>query len=185
MKIKSGKISETEVLKNQDSKTEYHTIVLRGLPYKVKKAMLKEFFKPLKLDSIRLPPKIKGVAYIGFKNKCDAEQCLIKNKSFLSMLNINSVNICIGLQMFCTYNQYIITIISDGKRVLLYPMKSEIDKLEENNNLKGRNPDWQKQADSLIHEESIAESGRIFIRNLPFITTEEELQTLFEKYGVF
>lgn len=73
--------------------------------------------------------------------------------------------------------------ISDGKRVLLYPMKTENDKLEQNNNHTGRNPEWQKQTDSLIHEESIAESGRIFIRNLPFLTTEEELQTLFEKYG--
>lgn len=154
LKIKSGKLSEAEVLKNPETKTEYHTIVIRGLPYKAKKAMLKEFFKPLKLDSIRLPPKIKGVAYIGFKNKCDAEQCLIRNKSFLN-----------------------------GKRILLYPMKNEADAEEENNNLNQRNPDWQKQTDSLIHEESIAESGRIFIRNLPFITTEEELQTIFEKYG--
>ncbi|XP_001949363.1 probable RNA-binding protein 19 isoform X1 [Acyrthosiphon pisum] len=154
LKIKSGKKSEADILDNPGIKTEYHTIVVRGLPYKVKKAMLKEFFKPLKLDSIRLPPKIKGVAYIGFKNKCDAEQCLIKNKSFLN-----------------------------GKRVLLYPMKNEADDLEENNNLNKRNPDWQKQTDSLIHEESIAESGRIFVRNLPFITTEEELQTVFEKYG--
>lgn len=62
-------------------------------------------------------------------------------------------------------------------------MKTEADKLEQNNNHSGRNPDWEKQADSLIHEESIAESGRIFIRNLPFLTTEEELQTIFEKYG--
>lgn len=62
-------------------------------------------------------------------------------------------------------------------------MKNDIEKIKENNNEK--NPDWQKQTDSLIHEESIAESGRIFIRNLPFITKEEELQTLFEKYGIF
>jgi len=64
-------------------------------------------------------------------------------------------------------------------------MKNEADAEEENNNLNQRNPDWQKQTDSLIHEESIAESGRIFIRNLPFITTEEELQTIFEKYGTY
>lgn len=77
-------------------------------------------------------------------------------------------------------------LILDGKRILLYPLKNEIDKLEgKNNNHSGRNPDWQKQTDSLIHEESIAESGRIFIRNLPFITTEEELQTMFEKYGIY
>lgn len=63
-------------------------------------------------------------------------------------------------------------------------MKNETNKLEENNH-SGRNPDWQKQSDSLLHEESIAESGRIFIRNLPFITTEDELQKLFEKYGMF
>lgn len=72
----------------------------------------------------------------------------------------------------------------DGKRVLLYPMKSETQKLEENNPLQGKNSDWEKQTDSLLHEEGIAESGRIFIRNLPFITTEEELQTIFEKYGI-
>jgi len=64
-------------------------------------------------------------------------------------------------------------------------MKNETDEEEENNNHNKRNPDWQKQTDSLIHEESIAESGRIFIRNLPFITTEEELQAIFEKYGIF
>lgn len=76
-------------------------------------------------------------------------------------------------------------LIPDGKRVLLYPIKNEVEKLVEKNNHSGRNPDWQKQTDNLIHEESIAESGRIFIRNLPFITTEEELQTMFEKYGMF
>lgn len=73
-------------------------------------------------------------------------------------------------------------LISDGKRILLYPMKNENDVIEENNHHE-RNPDWEKQSDSLLHEESIAESGRIFVRNLPFITTEEELQILFEKYG--
>lgn len=85
-------------MKNPVTKTEYHTIVIRGLPYKVKKAMLKEFFKPLKLDSIRLPPKIKGVAYIGFKNKCDAEQCLNKNKSFLSMFKCTMIVYFIFIQ---------------------------------------------------------------------------------------
>lgn len=74
-------------------------------------------------------------------------------------------------------------LISDGKRILLYPMKNDNDVTEESNHHNERNPDWEKQADSLIHEENIAESGRIFIRNLPFITTEEELQILFEKFG--
>lgn len=32
-------------------------------------------------------------------------------------------------------------------------------------------------------EESIAESGRMFIRNLSYTTTEDDIRKLFEKYG--
>jgi len=42
---------------------------------------------------------------------------------------------------------------------------------------------WVKQEEALKHEETIAESGRIFARNLPYTTTEEELTELFSKYG--
>lgn len=75
-------------------------------------------------------------------------------------------------------------LISDGKRILLYPMKNESDKLEDSLSV-NKNPDWQRQSDSLAHEESIAESGRIFIRNLPFTVSEDELQSIFEKYGMY
>lgn len=33
------------------------------------------------------------------------------------------------------------------------------------------------------NEESIGESGSIFVRNLPYIVSEEEVTALFEKYG--
>lgn len=114
MKIKSG-IKLAEISKSSENKTEYHTIVIRGLPYKIKKPMLKEFFKPLKLDSIRLPPKIKGVAYIGFKNKRDAEQCLIKNKSFLSIFILINCDICIFNLKFVNYRWKASTIIPNEK----------------------------------------------------------------------
>lgn len=32
-------------------------------------------------------------------------------------------------------------------------------------------------------EEDVAESGRIFIRNLPYTCTEEEIKELFSKHG--
>lgn len=32
-------------------------------------------------------------------------------------------------------------------------------------------------------EEDVAESGRLFVRNLPYTCTEEELQELFAKHG--
>nr|CAD7200804.1 unnamed protein product [Timema douglasi] len=42
---------------------------------------------------------------------------------------------------------------------------------------------WKDQEDNLKHEETIAESGRIFVRNLSFTVTEEELTELLSKYG--
>lgn len=51
---------------------------------------------------------------------------------------------------------------------------------ENNNNVK-----WKKQAEALKSEESIAESGRMFIRNLSYTTTEDDIRKLFEKYGNF
>lgn len=44
---------------------------------------------------------------------------------------------------------------------------------------------FQKQEDSLKNEETIAESGRVFVRNLPYTVTEEEIQELFSKYGKY
>lgn len=32
-------------------------------------------------------------------------------------------------------------------------------------------------------EEDVAESGRVFVRNLPYTCTEEELKELFSKHG--
>lgn len=57
---------------------------MRGLPYTCKKKDIKQFLNPLKPYTIRLPPKIKGIAYIGFKTEKQANKALLKNKSFLS-----------------------------------------------------------------------------------------------------
>lgn len=43
---------------------------------------------------------------------------------------------------------------------------------------------WKKQEEALKNEESIAESGRIFIRNLTYTITEDDIKKLFEKYGL-
>lgn len=45
------------------------------------------------------------------------------------------------------------------------------------------NSKWKKQEEALKMEEPIAESGRIFVRNLAYVTTEADLRNLFEKYG--
>ncbi|CAG9761792.1 unnamed protein product [Ceutorhynchus assimilis] len=42
---------------------------------------------------------------------------------------------------------------------------------------------WKNQEESLKNEENIAESGRIFLRNLAYTTTEKDIEDLFTKYG--
>lgn len=59
------------------------TAKIRGLGYKHIKKHIKQFFHPLKPKSIRIPPKIKGIAYVGFKTEFQLKKALLKNKSFL------------------------------------------------------------------------------------------------------
>lgn len=70
----------------------FFTVKIRGLGYKHAKKDIKQFFRPLKPVSIRIPPKIKGIAYVGFKTERDMKKALVKNKSFLGK-KINRYNI--------------------------------------------------------------------------------------------
>lgn len=44
---------------------------------------------------------------------------------------------------------------------------------------------WKDQEESLRNEETIAESGRIFVRNLAYTVTEDDIEQLFSKFGEF
>ncbi|XP_070498562.1 probable RNA-binding protein 19 [Chironomus tepperi] len=45
------------------------------------------------------------------------------------------------------------------------------------------NSRWEEQEEKLKGEEDICESGKLFFRNLPYTVTEDDVQTVFEKYG--
>lgn len=159
LKLKTKAITVDEIEIRSAENKNFYSLGLRGLPYKIKKKDIKEFFRPLKVDSIRIPPKIKGIAYVGFKNEKDIKKALVKNKSFIN-----------GKQIF-------VHSITPSKKI----GKENENKSEENDS--NRPTKWKTQIDSLKNEECIAESGRVFVRNLPYAVDEDELQKLFEKYG--
>ncbi|CAK9798743.1 Probable RNA-binding protein 19 [Anthophora quadrimaculata] len=156
---KKEKDTEEKVPKDKNKSkrgpVKFFTVKLRGLAYSHKKKDIKQFFRPLKAKSIRVPPKIKGIAYVGFKTEQHLRKALLKNKSFLD-----------GKQIF----------------VIKYEEHKEQNSGEEQNENNG-NVRWKKQEEALKDEESIAESGRMFIRNLSYTTTEDDIRKLFEKYG--
>ncbi|KAG7197053.1 hypothetical protein KM043_017582 [Ampulex compressa] len=149
-----------EKLKQQKSELQhgsvkFFTVKIRGLGYNHKKKHIKDFFKPLKPASIRVPPKIKGIAYVGFKTEQHMKKALLKNKSFM-----------------------------DGKQLFVMKYEKSENATSISNNYENNTViKWRTQEEALKDEESIAESGRIFIRNLAYITTEEDIRQLFEKYG--
>ncbi len=127
---------------------EYFTVKISGLPYKAKKKHVKTFLKPMSAKSIRVPPKIKGIAYVGFATEADRKKALLKNKSFL-----------LGHQVF-------------------------LRKYDGSTKEKGaKTAKWKEQEESLKQEDTIGESGRIFVRNLAYTVTEEEVENMFKKFG--
>lgn len=72
---------------------------------------------------------------------------------------------------------------TDGKQVYVHYLKDDTNShshIIENTKIKDK---WKQQEESLKMEENVAESGRIFVRNLPYTTTEDELQRVFENFG--
>ncbi|RWS19232.1 putative RNA-binding protein 19-like protein, partial [Leptotrombidium deliense] len=132
--------------KEQVKKPKFlHTINIRGLPYKCTKSKIRNFFDPLKPISIRLPPKIKGIAYVSFESEQELKQSLVKHRGFL-----------------------------DGHRV-------EVTKYEDKSNANEATQKVYKENEPA--EEDVCESGRIFLRNLCYSCTEEDIEQLFSKYG--
>ncbi|XP_063911089.1 probable RNA-binding protein 19 [Zophobas morio] len=146
-------VKKPEKPKKEPKNLELFTLKLKGLPYNCKKKDIKHFFKPVTPFSIRKPAKIHGIAYVGFKTEKAFKKALLKDRSFI-----------------------------DGKRitVMQYSGKNKADDSISSDTKKSK---WVTQEEQLKNEEDIAESGRIFLRNLAYTTTEDDIEILFKKFG--
>ncbi|XP_054719338.1 probable RNA-binding protein 19 [Uloborus diversus] len=148
---KSGKSKAlSDVVKETKSTkvfSDLHTVKLRNLPFLCKKKEIKQFFHPLKIESLRLPPKSKGFAYVKFKTEKDMKQALIKNKGFLCGRRVDVI-----------------------KYIKKQPVVDTKDSI-------------QIKEDKEKSLEQLAETGRIYVRNLCYTVTSSEIEELFSKYG--
>ncbi|XP_075154380.1 putative RNA-binding protein 19 [Haematobia irritans] len=163
MKSLMGQKSTLSKQNAKKSSMDLFTIKIHNVPYKTKRQEVIKFFKPLKPFSVRLPTKVHGFCYVGFKTEKEMTKAMLKNKSFIK-----------GKQVF----------FSD------FTEKNKITKAKQSGKSENQNSDidekpakWKNQEASLTNEEDISESGRIFFRNLAYTVTEDDLQKLFEEYG--
>ncbi|CAK1580385.1 unnamed protein product [Parnassius mnemosyne] len=126
---------------------------LTGLPFKCKKKDVKEFFRPLVPFSLRLPLG-KGKKLAGFCYVGFRTEKELKKALAKDKLFIGNHRI----------------------HVNKYESKSMKEEEEDKLNVK-------KRQEQVNNEESVGESGSIFVRNLPYVVSEEEVTKVFEKYG--
>uniref|UniRef100_A0AAR2LPI8 RRM domain-containing protein n=1 Tax=Pygocentrus nattereri TaxID=42514 RepID=A0AAR2LPI8_PYGNA len=132
------------------------TIKLRGAPFNVKEQQVREFMMPLKPVAIRFTKNEDGRSsgYVYVDLQSEAE-----------------VERALRLNRDYMGGRYIevfrVTNFKDkrGKKETLQEKKFVSDLKEDE------------------EEEDVAESGRLFVRNLPYTCTEEELKELFTKHG--
>ncbi|NXR31592.1 RBM19 protein, partial [Zosterops hypoxanthus] len=149
------------VLESQGSPGEGSTpftVKLRGAPSNITEASLqkiREFFFPLKPVAIRMGKKAQGKnsGYIFVDLKSEAEMQRALKRK----------------------KEFL------GGRCVEVSRCSNTTK--ETVPAKPAQQPWQRRLRDDEEEEDLSESGRLFVRNLPFTSTEEDLEKVFSKYG--
>ena len=135
--------------------TTPYTIKMLGLPFNAKQKDIEAFFHPLSLVAVRFTQDLRGRP--SGRGYVDFESEVDLKKA----MKRNKDCIC------HRYIELFRDITTDRKQV----EKKEEVKLKP----------WEVKFTTEV--ESIMESGRIFVRNLPFSTQEEDLSDLFGEYG--
>lgn len=133
-----------------------HTAKIQGIPEGVRRKDVIDFFKPLSLLSIRINKK-DGVCYVAFKDDSDLRFGLRKNMQFWKTSRIRMAR-------------------HNVERSRIY--KEAIDKkfVEKQSEIK-------RYEDAVKDAEPIEETGRLFVRNLSYTCTQDDLEEVFSKYG--
>ncbi|XP_041642367.1 probable RNA-binding protein 19 [Cheilinus undulatus] len=137
--------------------TEF-TVKLRGVPFTVKELQIREFMTPLKPAAIRIGRNESGnrtgYVYVDLHSEEQVEKALKKNKDYIGGRYIE-----------------VFRVDASGSKANRDKKSKEIDR------------NFTRKLKEDEEEEDVAESGRLFVRNLPYTCSEEELKQLFAKHG--
>lgn len=138
-----------------------YLIKICGIPYSSKERDIRQFFAPISLVRCRLihnrkTNSLSGVCWIELENEEDMKKAMLKQKSILS-------------------------IEKTGEHRYL-----ELSSFVKNKDLPSKSTNAKKKPPSKTYEpinESIGETGELFVRNLSYRTTEQDLDQLFTPFG--
>lgn len=133
-----------------------HTAKVNGFPDKIRRKDVKDFFKPLEVLSVRIN-KRDGVCYVSFKDEPDLRFALRKNLHFYetNRLKVQRHDI----------------------------KKSRVFREQLDEKMKKKQDSFKKYEASMADVEPVEESGRLFVRNLNYSCTYDDLEQVFSKYG--
>ena len=138
------------------------TLKMRGLPFSATEQDIKDFFHPVSTKEIRLVQTAKGRpsgrAFVDFYNESDLKQSLKHHKEYMN-------------------NRYVELFVDEGSAVRKMGEAKEEVGSSQQHSLK------HYEVGDKGEDESLLDSGRLFVRNLPYSITEEDITKLFEKYG--
>ncbi|XP_043353746.1 probable RNA-binding protein 19 isoform X3 [Dermochelys coriacea] len=140
---------------NPNAATTPYTVKLRGAPFNVTEQNVREFLLPLKPVAIRIARNVHG------------------NKTGYVFVDFNGEE---EVQKALKQNKEYM----GGRYIEVFREESGLKmKLTR----RGEDQPWQRRKKDDEEEEDLSESGRLFVRNLPYTSTEEDLEQIFSKYG--
>ncbi|XP_053525741.1 probable RNA-binding protein 19 isoform X3 [Artibeus jamaicensis] len=148
--------AETEKPAAPREPTTAHTVKLRGAPFNVTEKNVLEFLAPLKPVAIRIVRNAHGnkTGYI-----------------FVDFSSEEEVKKALKCNREYMGGRYIEVFREQNVPITKGPLKSSAKP-------------WQgRTLGENEEEEDLADSGRLFVRNLPYTSTEEDLEQLFSKFG--
>ncbi|XP_068422376.1 probable RNA-binding protein 19 [Clinocottus analis] len=144
--------------KQETEPTTEFTVKLRGAPFNVKEQQIREFMTPLKPVAIRIGKNDSGnrtgYVYVDLHSDEEVVKSLKKNKDYIG-----------------------------GRYIEVFRVDASAGKGKRDRKDKEIDRNFTRELKEDEEEEDVSESGRLFIRNLPYTCTEKEITELFSKYG--